>query len=168
MCPAWRHISATWRIQMNLCFLRSTRAHNPNANPSVQPFLHSSRHSVVGQALACPFLIITHSHGDLDPSNACSLGPTRVHNSNGISIGSAVLHRWLHSVPFTMGCPFSLKIAHSHGGCGPHLIHGSLGPPESSNQTTCWSLQPCLQGSLVWQTDRPSYSVGNSRPHLRT
>ena len=25
-----------------------------------------------------------------------------------------------------------------------------------------------LQGSLVWQTDRPRYSVGNNRPHLRT
>jgi len=30
-----------------------------------------------------------------------------------------------------MGSIF-LRIAPSHGGSGPHLTHGSLGPPESS------------------------------------
>jgi len=60
----------------------------------------------------------------------------------------------------------------SHGGSGPHLIHGSLGlrPPESSTQTASQSVQPFLQGSLVWQTDRqtdrPRYSLGNNRRHL--
>jgi len=29
-------------------------------------------------------------------------------------------------------------------------------------------VQAFLQGSLLWQTDRPRYSVGNNRPHLRT
>ena len=32
------HIGATWRIRLNLCFLRSNRVHN-----SVHPFFHSSR-----------------------------------------------------------------------------------------------------------------------------
>ena len=41
-----------------------------------------------------------------------------------------------------------------------YLIHGSLGQPESSTRTASWSLQPYLQDSLVWQTDRPRYSVG--------
>jgi len=31
--------------------------------------------------------------------------------------------------------PSPLKIAHSHGGCGRYLIHGSLVQPESSTQT---------------------------------
>jgi len=43
-------------------------------------------------------------------------------------------------------------------------------------QTGSRSVQPFLQGSLVWQTDRhkdrptdrPRYSVGNNTPHLRT
>jgi len=40
------------------------------------------------------------------------------------------------------------------GDLNPHLIHGSLGPPESSTQMASRSLQLFLRGSLVWQTDR--------------
>jgi len=40
------------------------------------------------------------------------------------------------------------------GDLNPHLIHGPLGPPKSSTQTASRSVQPFLQGSLVWQTDR--------------
>jgi len=35
-----------------------------------------------------------------------------------------------------------------------HLIHGSLGPPESSTQTAFQSVHPFFHSSLVWQTDR--------------
>ena len=48
-------------------------------------------------------------------------------------------------------------------GSGPHLIHGSLGLPEPSTQIASRSVQLLLQGSLLRQTDRPSYSVGNNR-----
>jgi len=41
------------------------------------------------------------------------------------------------------------------GESGPQLVHGSLSPPESSTQTASWSV-PLSQGSLVWQTDRPT------------
>jgi len=50
-------------------------------------------------------------------------------------------------------CPFPL------GHLDPHLIHGSLGPPKSSTQMASRPVQPFLQCSLVWQTDRPRYSV---------
>jgi len=60
-------------------------------------------------------------------------------------------HRVLH---FTIGHPFPLTIAPSHGVSGPHLIHGSLCPPKSSTQTSSWSVELSLQGSLLWQTDR--------------
>jgi len=51
----------------------------------------------------------------------------------------------------------------------PHLIYGSLDPPESSTQTAPQSVEPFLLGSLLSrQTDRPRCSVGNNRPHLRT
>jgi len=63
------------------------------------------------------------------------------------------------------------------GNLDPHLIHGSLGSAESSTQKASWSVQPFLQGWLVWvwqtdgqtnrPTDRPCYSVDNSRQHLR-
>jgi len=48
--------------------------------------------------------------------------------------------------------PFCFKIAPSHGGSGPdldYLIHGSLGPSESSTQTASRSVELFLQGSLV-------------------
>ena len=145
------------------------------------------------------------------PSNTCSPGPTRLHNPNGVTMGSAVfaqitaecrytlqraahyplklsipmcdldlhltydslgpskpttqsasrsvqsfLHIWPQSVPILYhGTPLSpIKIAPSHGGLGPYLIHGSVGPPESTTQTASRSMQPFLLGSLVWQTDR--------------
>jgi len=55
------------------------------------------------------------------------------------------------------------------GDMDPHLIHGSLGPPESSTQTAFRSVQPFCRDHSVTdrQTDRPRYSVGNNRPHLR-
>ena len=75
------------------------------------------------------------------------------------------LHRWPQGVPIWFAC-FALKSVPSHVtmlGTGPHVIHDSLGPPESGTQMATWSFQPFLQGSLVWQTDRetdrPRFSV---------
>ena len=45
-------------------------------------------------------------------------------------------------------CPFPW------GDLDRHLTHGFLGPPESSTKTGSRSVQPFLQGSLAWQTDR--------------
>ena len=39
---------------------------------------------------------------------------------------------------------------------GPHLMHGFLSPPESTTQTASRSVQPFLQGSLLWQTNGPT------------
>jgi len=36
------------------------------------------------------------------------------------------------------------------------LLYGSLGPPKSSTQAASRSVQLFLQGSLLWQTDRPT------------
>jgi len=58
------------------------------------------------------------------------------------------------SLYFTMGRPFPppKKIAPFHGDLDRHLIRGYLGPPKSSTQMASRSVQPFLQGSLVWQT----------------
>jgi len=40
------------------------------------------------------------------------------------------------------------------GDLEPHLTDGSLVQPESTAQTASRSVQPFLQGSLVWQIDR--------------
>ena len=72
-------------------------------------------------------------------------------------------------------CPFAWGIW-----TGPHLIHGSLGPPNSTSQTTSRLVQPFLQGSRLWQTDtdgqtdrqtdrrtdKPHYSICNNKQHL--
>jgi len=90
---------------------------------------------------------------------------------------SRFLHIWPQSVPILYNwMPLSpSKLGLSKRDLDPHLIHGCLDPPKSSNQMASRSVQPFLQGSLVWQADRPTnrvnrprYSVCNNRPHLRT
>jgi len=55
-------------------------------------------------------------------------------------------------------CPFTC------GDLDPHLIHGSLGPPESIS----WTASRSVQLFLPWhgQHDWPRYSVCSNRPHL--
>jgi len=68
-------------------------------------------------------------------SNTCFLGPTRVHNPNGISIGSAVLAQLIAESPYTLQwAPLSPKIADTHGVLDPHLAHDSSGSPHPSPQ----------------------------------
>jgi len=84
------------------------------------------------------------------------LGPIRAHNANSISISRAVFPQTTVECPYTLQwdahsppkiCPFPW------GDLNSHLILGPLGPPKSSTQTASWSVQPFLQGSLVWQTN---------------
>jgi len=90
------------------------------------------------------------------------------------------LHRWPQSVPILYnGTPLPpSKLPLPMGDLDPHLIYGSRGPPESSTQMASWSVQPFLQGSLVWQADATRsvtidhiyvhsthYSLGESAPH---
>jgi len=69
------------------------------------------------------------------PSNTWFLRLMRVHNPNGISIGSAVFAHMSAQCACTL-CTMGLSFPPSKlplpiGGSGPHLIHGSLGRPES-------------------------------------
>ena len=73
-----------------------------------------------------------------------------------------------------IACPFYL------GDRNPHLIHGSLGPPDLAPQTVSQSVQPFVQGSRTRPTDRqteietgrhtvthtewPKHSVCSNRP----
>ena len=84
---------------------------------------------------------------------------TPVHIPNGISIDSAVFAQLTTEAPYTLqwAAHFSLRISLAHEGSEPHLIHASLGLPDSTTQTAYRSVQPFLQGSLAWQTDRPRY-----------
>ena len=64
------------------------------------------------------------------------------------------------------------------GDLDSHLIHGSLGPPESAPQTSSWLVQPFLHCTSIWptyrQTDRytdrhtnqTTCDICSNRPHL--
>ena len=81
----------------------------------------------------CLPLLFTRLHRCAPPSNTCSLGSTRFHIPNGISIGSAVFAQLTAQNPYTlqpMGCTVSsskLPLARRHLN---HLVRASLGPPE--------------------------------------
>jgi len=78
--------STTW-------FSGTIRALNPTASWLVQTFLHSSPQIVpilYNEQPLSPSSKLPLPRRIWSPSNAWFLGPTRPHNSNGISIGSAV------------------------------------------------------------------------------
>ena len=67
----------------------------------------------------------------------------------------------------TAGCSYTLewvapspsKLPPPIGDLDPHLIHGCLITPESSCQMASQSVELFLHGLLLWQTDRPRYSL---------
>ena len=68
------------------------------------------------------------------------------------SVSSVVRH--------ARACPFPHKLPLRMGQCGPHLIPGSLSPPQHTTQTACRSVQPFFQGS------RPSVPTLYNGPPL--
>jgi len=86
--------------------------------------------------------------------NLCLLQPTRVHNINSISIGSAIFAQMTAECPYTIGRPFPPQNCPFPWGIWTPSNTWFLGPPDASTQMASRSVQPFLQGSLVWQTDR--------------
>jgi len=117
-----------------------------------------------------PFPKIAPSHGGSGRHLTRFLEPIRAHNPNGISIDSAVFAQ------MTAECPYSLQ-------WDPLTPHNYLFPwgiwtpsntwfPGRTTQTACISIGSAIFAGLTSVTDRPAdrprYSVGNNRPHLRT
>jgi len=153
MCPSMRHTSATWRIPLNLCILRPTRVHNPNGKSIGSAlFAQLTAESAYTLQWAPLSTRIAPSHGGSGPpSNMIPWAHGRP-KPNGTSIGSAVFAQ------VTAECPYTLQ----------WFARFSL---KTSTQTATRSLQPFLQGSLVWLTDIPTdrrqcYSIGNNRPYV--
>jgi len=151
----WRHTGAAGRIQLNLCFL-------PQLKRQINRFSHfctahgrKSLYFIVG----APIPKIAIAHGDLNPHLIYdSLGHSTSPQRNWHH------HRFSHfctddrrvSIYFTTSGPFNSNCPFSQGDLDSDLTHGSLGPPKSSTQKASWLVQPFLQGSLVWQKDRPT------------
>jgi len=64
--------------------------------------------------------------------------------------GVCCLHSVMH---FNGGGEQPSKISLLLGDPDPHLIHGSVGPSESTTQMASRSVQPFLYGSRMWPTD---------------
>jgi len=102
------------------------------------------------------------------PTNTCFLGPTpspypKRHLER---FSRFCTTHGRESLYFTMGCPFPLKIAPTHGGSGPHLIHTFWGHPSrcTNGLAVFVELMMMIDPRRDWQTDRPRYSVCNNRP----
>jgi len=100
------------------------------ANPSVQPFLHSSQHKVHKLYNGGPFppklpLLVR----DGDPIIFMIPEADRAHNPNCITIGSASFAQVTAECPCTLQwAPLSSKIAPSYWGSGPPYKTRFLGP----------------------------------------
>jgi len=118
----------------------------------------------------CPF-----PQGDLEPYvTHNSMGLSELITQTASRSVEPFLHRWPQGVPILYnGTPFPPQnCPFPWGHLNPQLVHGSLGPPESSIQTAYRSVQSFYRAPSVTYTDRltdrPRYSVGNNRLHLCT
>ena len=96
-----------------------------------------------------------------------SLGPPESISETASRLVQPLLHSPSQSVPIGLlysGPPLPLKISHSYGGSGPHLIiHGSFGPAKFITQTPSRSVEPFLPAKtsarklpVTSVTDRPT------------
>jgi len=126
----------------------------------------------------------------LAPSSTCFLGPTRVHNSNGISIGSAVFAQFTSECRWACrGIPFPSKLPLPIGICAP-CNTWFLGSTRLSIQMASRSVQLFLLSSRqkvpilyngrpfpsklpfqwgIWSTGPPSNMIhwAHSSPHSK-
>jgi len=80
--------------------------------------------------------------------NTCFLGPSWVHIPSSISISSVIFAQLMAECRRACsGVSFPIKIAPSHAAIWTHLLHASLGSPESTSQTAPQSVQPFLHSS---------------------
>jgi len=160
----WRHCPSP----SNMCFLEPSRVHILSGTLIVSvDFAQLRAEGRYNLQWATPFpqTLPLHMGGSGPPCNTCFLGLTPVSVLCGIWIFSPVFAQLMTASLYTSkwAAPLPLIVAALHGDLGPHLIHGSLGPPESTTQTPRWSVQPFLQGSQSRQTDNvtPSVKIGS-------
>jgi len=134
--PMRAHIGATWRIRLNLCILRPTRVHNPNGKwIGSAVFAQLTAQSAYTLQWAPLSTRIALSHG--------GSGPPMQHMM--LSVHASPQPKW-HLDRFSRVCTddrrvslYGLPVLRSKLflpilASGPHVIHGSLGPPDSGTQ----------------------------------
>jgi len=156
MCAHWRHLVNIIELVL------------PSAHPSPQPKQQIDQLSQfciangrIGTLYKWPTLSpkLAPSHGGSGPHlTHDSLGYSELTIQTASQLVQLLSHRSPQSVPILYnGMTLSPQnCLFPWGDLDLHITHGSLGPPESSIQMASWSVQPFLQGSLVWQIDRQS------------
>ena len=94
------------------------------------------------------------------PRNTCFLGPTRVNNPNGMSIGSAVFAQLTAEHPDTLQWA-----APSHGRSAPPHNTWFLGPDHNPNDIL---IGLAIFAGLTSSTDRQTYRLTANTTHLVT
>jgi len=128
------------------------------ANGSVQSFLDSLRQKVpiLYCGRPCP-PELPLPMGDLDLScNTWCFWPTRVHNPNGTSIGSAVFARMTAECVYTLQWFgfFLPQISPSHVGIWTSFNTWFIGPTRVLNASGNLIVSPVFAGLTDWQSDR--------------
>jgi len=160
----------------NACFLSPSESTTQTPSRSVQPFLHSTRQSVSILYNGPPLpLKIAPSHG---ASGRHTLYNFWAHPSPQVqtaSIGSAVFKQMTAECPYTLqwAALSPSKLPTPVWDVDPHLIGLQWFPgPTTVLNPNDISIGSAVFGGLTSvidiQTDRPRYTVGNNRPHLRT
>jgi len=169
------HTGATWRIRLNLCFLRPTRAHNPNGkrigSAVLAQFTAESPYNYNGLCFPPKLTLPT---GDLDSHlTHDSLGPAEPTTQTASrSVQPFCTDDCRVSLYFTMGRPFPPQNCPFPWGSEPtYMVPG----PISALNPNGISITSAVFAELTSVTDRPTnrpkdhttQSVTIDRPHLR-
>jgi len=147
------HISATWRIRLNLRILRPTGVHNRNGKwIGLAIFAQLTAESAYTLQWAPLFIRIAPSHGGYGPARC--FWPMRAHKPNGTPSVQPSLHRWPWSVYYLQWFAyFPLKIAPSHVGIWTSCNTWLFGPTRVPNTNGNLIVSAVfLQGSLLCDT----------------
>ena len=128
------HLSYCWAL---VC---TTHHFTQHQNPMLYNAFQSARHPIWGHL---------HPHGSLDPPDLAASQTASRSVQLFLHSSQQSVHILNNGPPLSPeDCPLR------KGDLEPHLIHGSLGSPESTSWTAPQSVQPLLQGSRSWPTDR--------------
>ena len=137
--PRGSIVFARWRQCATHASLGQSEYTTQMASRTVQPFLQSSQQNVpilYNRPRAAPFpLKIAPSYrGSAPPSNTWFLEPTRVHNPNGISIGSSVF-AGLRAVTDWQTVRETERATRSITICGIYVLSTAMQPKNMYCQT---------------------------------
>ena len=141
-------------MRLNLCILRPTGFHNQKRQ------IGQFSRFCPTDCRKCLYLTIGHPihqnclpMGIWAPSNTWFVGAMRAHNPNDIDRFSRFCTDDRRLSTLQLVRPFPPQSYPFPWGSGRPCNTWLLRSPESSTQTASRSLQPFVQGSLVWHTD---------------